>query len=44
MPMQSQAQRRYLWATNPKLAKEFEAHMPKGKKLPARVKPKKRKK
>jgi hypothetical protein len=27
-----------------KLAKEFEAHAPKGKKLPAHVKPKKRRK
>ena len=42
MPMKSQAQRAYLWANNPKLAKEFEAHTPKGKKLPKRVKPRKK--
>jgi hypothetical protein len=41
MPMKSQAQRAYLWANNPKVAKEFEAHTPKGQKLPKRVKPKK---
>lgn len=43
MPMKSQAQRRYLWANNPKLAKEFESKTPKGKKLPAKVKKKKKK-
>lgn len=37
MPMQSQAQRRKLWATNPKVAQEFEDKTPKGKKLPERV-------
>ena len=41
MPMKSQAQRAYLWAHNPKVAREFEAHTPKGKKLPKHVKPKK---
>jgi hypothetical protein len=41
MPMKSQAQRAYLWKNNPKLAKEFEAHTPKGKKLPKHVRPKK---
>jgi len=52
MPMRSQAQRRYLWATNPELARKFEDKTPKGTKLPERVssvkeqqkmKPKKRK-
>lgn len=42
MPMRSQAQRRKLWATNPKVAREFEKATPKGKKLPKRA-PKKRK-
>ena len=42
MPMKSQAQRAYLWANNPKVAREFEAHTPKGKKLPKRIKPKKK--
>lgn len=40
MPFKSQAQRRKLYATNPKVAKEFEAKTPKGKKLPERVKKK----
>lgn len=34
MPFKSQAQRRYMYAVHPKLAKEFEKHTPKGKKLP----------
>src|SRR5215472_740523 len=34
MPMESKAQRRYLWATNPEVAQEFEDKTPKGKKLP----------
>lgn len=38
MPFKSQAQRRFLYATNPKVAKKFSAHTPKGKKLPERVK------
>jgi len=38
MPLKSQAQRRKLWATNPKLAREFERKTPKGKKLPAKAK------
>ena len=36
VPMQSKAQRGYLHANKPKLAKEFEAKTPPGKKLPAR--------
>jgi len=42
MPFKSEAQRRYLWATNPKVAKKFAAHTPKGKKLPKRAKKKKK--
>jgi hypothetical protein len=38
MPFRSQAQRRYLYAKHPEVAKEFEAATPKGKKLPERVK------
>jgi hypothetical protein len=34
MPFQSRAQRGFLYANHPKLAKEFEAATPKGKKLP----------
>lgn len=41
MPMKSKAQRAYLWANNPKLAKEFESKTPKGAKLPRKVKKKK---
>ena len=44
MPLKSQAQRKWMWANKPKMAKEWEAHTPKGKKLPVRVKKKKRSK
>ena len=44
MPFKSQAQRRKLYATNPALAREFEAATPKGKKLPEHVKKKRKKK
>lgn len=36
MPFKSQAQKKYLYANNPKVAKEFQKHTPKGKKLPKR--------
>ena len=35
MPFKSKAQRGYLFATNPALAKKFSKETPKGKKLPA---------
>jgi hypothetical protein len=38
MPFKSQSQRRYLYATHPKIAREWEAETPKGKKLPDKVK------
>jgi len=38
MPFLSQAQRAWMYANKPKMAKEFEAATPKGKKLPERVK------
>ena len=41
MPFKSKAQRAYLYANNPKLAKEFEKKTPKDKKLPKKVKPSK---
>ena len=41
MPFKSQAQRGFLFANNPKVAKEFAAHTPKGAKLPKRVTKKK---
>ena len=40
MPFRSQAQRRFLFATDPKLAQEFADKTPKGAKLPEKVKPK----
>lgn len=43
MPIKSKAQRRLLHSQKPELAKEFEAHTPKGKKLPEKKgKPKSR--
>jgi len=41
MPFKSQAQRKYLYANKPKIAKEFSAKTPKGKKLPKKSKKKK---
>lgn len=40
MPFKSEAQRRFMYATHPKLAAEFEAATPKGKQLPEHVKSK----
>lgn len=37
MPFVSEAQRKWMWANKKKMAKEWEAHTPKGKKLPERV-------
>ncbi len=37
MPFKSQAQRKFMYAKHPELAKEFEAATPKGKKLPRKV-------
>lgn len=39
MPMESQAERRFLWATKPDVAKKMEKDTPKGEKLPEHVKP-----
>lgn len=41
MPMKSKAQRRFLWATDPELARRFEDHTPAGATLPDHVPPKK---
>jgi hypothetical protein len=38
MPFSSKAQRGYMFANNPELAKEFAAKTPKNEKLPERVK------
>lgn len=43
MPFKSKAQRRFLFATNPKVAQEFADKTSKGKKLPEKVKKKKKK-
>ena len=40
MPMKSKAQRKFLWANKPEIAKEFEPKTPKGKKLPNKLKKK----
>jgi hypothetical protein len=37
MPMRSQAQRRWMWATHPAMARRWEAHTPRGKELPEHV-------
>ena len=37
MPMKSKAQRRFLYANEPEVAKEFERETPKGKQLPEHV-------
>lgn len=41
MPMKSKAQRAYLHAKHPQIAKRFEAETPKGAKLPPKVTKKK---
>lgn len=38
MPFKSNAQRKFLFATNPAVAEEFASKTPKGKKLPEHVK------
>ena len=38
MPFVSEAQRKWMYANKPKVAKEWEAHTPTGKTLPERVK------
>lgn len=42
-PFKSQAQKGYLYANNPKVAKEFQKETPKGAKLPKKA-PKKKEK
>ena len=42
MPIKSKAQRAFLHATKPEIAKRFEAKTPAGKKLPERVKKEKK--
>jgi hypothetical protein len=42
MPFKSKAQRKFLFAKKPKIAKKFAEHTPKGTQLPERVTPQKR--
>jgi hypothetical protein len=42
MPFKSKAQKGWMYSNKPELAKEFQEHTPKGKKLPAKVKGKKK--
>lgn len=44
MPFKSKAQRRFMYAKHPEMAKEWEEKTPKGKKLPEKLKGKKTKK
>lgn len=37
MPFKSKAQRGYMWANHPRIAKRWAHETPKGRKLPARV-------
>jgi len=37
MPFKSEAQRRWMYANKPKMAKKWEKHTPKNKKLPRKV-------
>lgn len=37
MPFKSEAQRRFMWANHPEMAKEWQAETPKGKKLPKKL-------
>lgn len=41
MPFKSQAQRKWMYANDPKMAAEWEEKTPKGKRLPKKVKKKK---
>jgi hypothetical protein len=44
MPFKSDAQRRYMYARLPKLAEKWSKETPKGKDLPEKVKPPKKRK
>lgn len=44
MPFKSKAQRAWMYSNEPEMAKEWEAHTPKGKQLPKKVTKKKGKK
>lgn len=38
MPFRSESQRKWMWATHPQMARRWEEHTPKNKKLPEHVK------
>ena len=40
MPFKSQAQRKWMYSNEPKMAEKWEEHTPKNKQLPAKVKKK----
>jgi hypothetical protein len=40
MPFKSEAQKGWMYATHPKMAKQWQEHTPKDEKLPARIKKK----
>lgn len=42
MPFKSESQKKWMYANKPKMAKEWQKETPKGKKLPNKVKRKKR--
>lgn len=42
MPFRSEAQRAFMFANHPQLAKEFQAATPKGAKLPRKIEKRKR--
>jgi hypothetical protein len=41
MPFKSEAQKGWMYANHPQMAKQWQEHTPEGKKLPAKVKAKK---
>ncbi len=38
MPFKSRQQEKWMWSTHPQMARQWEEHTPKGKKLPAKLK------
>jgi hypothetical protein len=43
MPFKSQAQRRWMYAFKPEMAKRWEKETPKGKRLPSKIRKRKKK-
>lgn len=43
MPFKSLAQKGWMWANDPEMAKKWQSETPKGKKLPKKLKKKKKK-